>query len=218
MTEEELMHVALSDLLGDHHQEAEAATPEAYREAPFQILPPVSACRRVLYTTKNQWLMSLTDGTHRVPKDVAVVSHYGPVHARHRPLLQGILHALGGPVHFAGDLDPIDLVAYATLLLPKPIAPTLEYAGISDRWIERCEADLAKSRKLLERLFIPMDPAEHAGIERMKRLPIDWNRVVGARGMTLLETGLKLELEGASNPALYSAGFRDQSIQFLFGE
>ena len=64
---------------------------------------------------------------------------------------------------------------------------------------------------MLERLCIRMDPAEHAGIERMRRLPIDWDKVVGTRAMALLESGLKLELEGASNPGLYSAAFRQSS-------
>ena len=143
------MHVALS-LLGDHRHEAQSAAREAFRETPFQIIPSLSECRRVLYSTKIHWLMSLTDGTRRIPKDLAVVTHYGPVHASHRPLLRDMLRALGGTVRFVGDLDPIDLVAYATLALPEPIVPSLEYAGISDTWIERCEADRAKSGKLLE--------------------------------------------------------------------
>jgi len=149
----------------------------------FQIIPSVSECRRVLYSTKIHWFdvsdrratASHPDGSCRS------WSHYGPV-SREPPAAppgHAARAAGAGTVRFVGDLDPIDLVRVCHAgALPEPIVPSLEYTGNQrpPGW-SVCETDRAKSGKTAgASLHSDGTQRRHAGIERMRRLPIDWKQ------------------------------------------
>ena len=110
------------------------------RHYPLHSIPAVGTCRRVIYSTKADWLMHLIDGS--VPKDATFLWRYGPLDANHRSLVRTIVGHPGPPVQFVGDLDPLDLATYATLAAG-PESMVASYLGISDAWLLRCEADLA---------------------------------------------------------------------------
>jgi len=52
-----------------------------------------------------------------------------------------------------------------------------------------------------------MEPAEREGLIQLLQVPLDWPAIVGPSALALLQSGTKLELEGASNPAIYSQSF-----------
>lgn len=187
------------------------------REYPLQIVPARQSCRRIIYTTKIDWLMLLTGGFANIPEDVAILWRFGPLNEHHRALVRAVVQSLSAPLYFVGDLDPLDLVTYATLREPaeSPLA-TANYLGISDSWVERCDLDLASQGKSIDTVCIPMGAEEKDGFERLKQVPADWVSFIGRRALSLLGSGVKLELEGASNPRIYSRSFRDELLGVVF--
>lgn len=213
VSEETLLSAAISRLLGDQ------GDADGGRELPLHVVPAAQRCTRIIYTTKIDWLTRLTDGLTAVPNHVAILWRYGPLSARHRAVVRAVAQSLDAPVYFVGDLDPLDLVTYATLTEPSesPLA-AMNYLGISDTWLERCERDLASRPGMtIQAVCIQMEPQEQKGLARLKQLPPPWTDPVGPRASSLLAGGLKLELEGASNPDLYSRAFRDDLVRSLFG-
>jgi hypothetical protein len=180
----------------------------------FHCMPSSGYCRRIIYSTKGEWLLRLTD--HPIPDDVAMVWRVGPLGAGERAFVRSVVGHLAAPVFFVGDLDPLDLAAYATLVA-EPTLASASYLGVSGSWLDACESDLADHRGLaLSQVCITMDEAERAGWARVRDVGIDWPRIVGPRAVSLLDSGAKLELEGASNRELYSRTFRHEFLRVLF--
>ncbi|HEX6737565.1 MAG TPA: hypothetical protein VF310_04820 [Vicinamibacteria bacterium] len=217
--EDELLHGALSALL-------EGSLQPDLREPPLQVIPATGPCRKILYTTKIQWLRSLALGTAgsldseaRFPEDVAIVWRSGPLGGAHRALVRAVASTLAAPMWFIGDLDPLDLVTFATMAEPgaSPL-PTASYLGVDSPWLDRCDQDIRSQRaRSIQAVCVPLGDDERHGLERLQQLPIDWAGLVGPSAWALLQSGLKLELEGASNPRLYSSGLRDELLQIVFG-
>jgi hypothetical protein len=133
-----------------------------------------------------------------------------------RAFVRGLVDYLGAPVCFVGDLDPLDLATYATLVADSA-ALNVSYDGISDSWLEACEADLARhAGQTLQRVCIPMDDAEREGWTALVGLGVDWPALAGPRAVSMLGSGVKLEVEAATNPTLYSSAFRAELTRLLF--
>jgi hypothetical protein len=212
VSEGRLLNAAISRLFGGQ------GDAHGGRELPLHVVPAAQRCTRIIYTTKIDWLARLTDGLTDIPDEVAILWMYGPLSAQHRAVVRAVTQSLNAPIYFVGDLDPLDLVTYATLMEPgeSPLA-AMTYLGISDAWLERCERDLASRPGMtMQAVCIPMDPEEQNALARLNQLPPPWTDPVGPRASSLLAAGLKLELEGASNPDLYSRPFRDDLVRLLF--
>jgi hypothetical protein len=212
--EDAILHDAIAELTGSREGQPSNGSGRSSREFPLHAIPSLRRCRRILYTTKVEWLAAITDGLAGVPDDVALVWRYGPLTAPHRALLHGMLHTLDAPMCFVGDLDPLDLATYATLA--QGAASAVNYLGISDAWLDRCERGFARADTTLNSVCIAMDHAERDALESLTKLSGRWSDALGPRARLLLQSGLKLELEGASNPSLYSAAFHDELMALLF--
>jgi hypothetical protein len=185
------------------------------RQYPLHCIPAVGRCSRVIYSTKGDWLMTLAAGS--VPKDTTILWRYGPLDAHHRSVVRAIVGHAGPPVQFVGDLDPLDMATYATLSAePGPLSAS--YLGVSDAWLDRCETDMSNHPSHSVRsVCIPMNPTEREALTRLLRMPLDWSAIIGPRAVSLLQSGLKLELEAASNPSIYSRSFGADLRRALFG-
>ena len=217
-SEDALLYDAISALLPGGGQGGTLVEVEVgLREYPLQIVPALQSCSRIIYATKIDWLVRLTDGFTNIPDDVAILWRFAPLSGRHRALVRAVVQSFDAPLYFVGDLDPLDLVTYATLREPtdSPLATT-NYLGISDSWVERCERDLASQGKSIDTVCIPMGAEEKDGFERLKQVPTDWVSLMGPRASSMLGSGIKLELEGASNPRIYSSAFCDELLRFIF--
>jgi hypothetical protein len=217
--EDELLHDAIAMVLSDSgDEESVRETRSVLREYPLQVIPATGACRKILYTTKLSWLLQLTDGRTDVSEDIALIGGAAPLTGPHRDVVRAIVQAAGAPLRFVGDLDPWDLLTFATLYVSAD-QPTVaaEYLGISDTWIDRCEKDLAEAGRSLSGVCIKMGPEERRGFERLQQLPVDWAGIVGPRAFAMLGSGVKLELEGASNPKIYSRTFHVDLLETLVG-
>jgi hypothetical protein len=215
-TENELLTEAVSLLRAGVRGAAGVETGADLRHYPLHCIPAQETCRRVIYSTKGDWLIHLNDDS--VPKDVTILWRVGPLTASHRALVRAVVGRRCPPVHFIGDLDPLDLATYATLV-SDPAVLTASYVGVSESWFDRCEADLAQHRGWsLDRVCIRMDVEERRGLAHLLEVPLDWNRLIGPRARAMLESGRKLELEGASNPAIYSEAFGNELRRTVFDD
>jgi hypothetical protein len=217
-SEEELVDWALSVLENRDDDGSRAALLERHgRDYPLAITPPLSKCRKVLFFTKRDWLEIGRPVEHRIPPEIAIFQRHGPLAKPQKHLLELLVDQLDAPVFFVGDLDPMDLTTYATLVSdnrPESSLSKATYLGVGDEWLKLCERD-APGRPLSV-CSIPLDAEERSALERLQELAINWPKVVGKRSMKLLASGTKLELEGASNPALYSVDFRQKILALLF--
>jgi hypothetical protein len=125
----------------------------------------------------------------------------------------------GVPIDFIGDLDPLDLTAFLLLSTSEHhSASVVRYFGIDDRWLALCRR-YATGRGSSGATGLPtieMHEFEKNHLARLIDLPIDWERLVGAEAMALLQSGHKLELEGATNPDFYRSGFSKRVARHLF--
>jgi hypothetical protein len=214
--EEAILDLALS-VLENRDDGSAARLEQCARDYELEITPPLSSCRKALFLTKRGWLdigMSLAG---QLPDDIAVLRRYGPLATSQKQLLELVVAHLAAPLFFVGDLDPTDLATYATLISgnrPESKLSKATYLGVGDEWLKLCERD-APGRPLSV-TCITLDAGERSALERLHALAIDWRKVVGKRSMKLLASGMKLELEGASNPAVYSVDFRQKILALLF--
>ncbi|MHB1846508.1 MAG: hypothetical protein ACYCWW_16930 [Deltaproteobacteria bacterium] len=129
---------------------------------------------------------------------------------------------------FVGDLDPLDLTIFASyycgdsnLTQPQKAALPMRYLGIDDQWLEICEQNLRAAYRPagISAISFEMSPAERRHFEIVEELlGGQLEKWVGPRCVSLLRSGQKVELEGASNPAFYRKGFRVKLLMHLLGK
>lgn len=187
---------------------------------PFSVYLGKSKPRRLLFFTKDilcrSWWQPL-------PGDVVALVHYGIPTALHFQMVEGWLARMGGPIHFVGDLDPMDLTVFAALRAGDPLlrAPRrrrlpVRYAGIDEGWLELCRRWMRRGLAR-DTGTIAMPPLEREHLQLVRGLLPDIEALIGSRGVELLESGYKLELEGASNPALYRRSFTAELRRYVLG-
>jgi hypothetical protein len=96
----------------------------------------------------------------------------------------------GRKITFIGDLDGTDLSILTCL---RERVGGVVYAGVSDRMIELCDATVD------DMAFAYIDsPSEERDLLGLLACDgFDWRRIVGCRCAALLESGRKIEVEGA---------------------
>ena len=116
------------------------------------------------------------------------------------------------PIAFVGDLDPPSIIQY--LATRDRLVPTrrsrLLFGGVDSTWLEDVEAAL-RPELALDRVCTPLSRAE----KRLLRLledSLDLDSLVGSRAAAMLRSGVKLEIEGATNPQL----FQDPRTPWVF--
>jgi hypothetical protein len=160
---------------------------------------------RIVFTTKNTMAEFLLGDVDEPLRDIVLVraSPMLPVYSR---IVASELARVAVPLQFVGDLDPEDLCTFFTLreqLMSFGVTKSdISYLGIGDAWLSLCEASsvgrlptLVFSRsegRLLDLLYSNVE---------------DFEDTVGRRSCALLQKGVKLELDGALNPAFYKADF-----------
>jgi hypothetical protein len=144
------------------------------------------------------WRMA--DGS--MPQDVGAVVAPFPADERAVALFRPLCLQAPASV-FLGDLDPFSIVQYVELrrLLLEQTGRPLLYGGVDDAWLASSDRSL-KRGLAVERICIALSRSEQSLLKRIERA-IDIEQLVGRRSCSLLRSGYKLELEGASNPVAY---------------
>ena len=137
-----------------------------------------------------------------LPRDVAVFCGPYPTERRGLPILKALLRLATGAV-FVGDMDPYSVVQYVETarMLSGAKRPSLLYGGVNDAWLDSMERTLSR-RTRLERLLIPLAKHEISLLKDLERV-VDLEKLIEPRGCSVLRSGYKIELEGATAPRLY---------------
>src|SRR5580658_4000319 len=169
----------------------------------LQVVLPAGSSARILFVTKLDGLLGID--LDALPSKQTVVSRYG---VPSRPYVAALSRACPrGVIHFVGDLDPLDLTVYLSLVgRLRPLGRTIRYLGIDGAWVERCRRALKRDKLPT----IPMSDFEKRHFELLKRMGVPWSSIIGREALDVLDSGFKLELEGATNPAFYGGGFSEQ--------
>jgi hypothetical protein len=170
---------------------------------------------RVLYVTKSTWL-TMCEAWPIVTRRWSLITRYGPVPAPYADVVRREMKRVQtSELAVVGDLDPLDLTVLLSLACgglgakgPRHSIP-VAWRGPRDEWLDAC--DRARRRSGWRREpTITMTAFERAHWARLRALDVAWASVIGPRSVALLDGGQKMELEGASNPGIYGAGFERQ--------
>lgn len=172
---------------------------------------------RVLYVTKSTWL-AMCDGwqtlmTGRHGRHISVFTRYGLVPRVYADVVRAEMRRTRAKeLGVVGDLDPLDLTVFLLLRCgglgrrQERISLRVQWLGVRDEWLAACDRQRRRARKGAWGTM-EMTPFEVEHWRRLEELPVRWENVVGARSVELLRSGRKMELEGASNPAIYGERF-----------
>jgi hypothetical protein len=186
----------------------EALYPELQGWAHAEVLLPTKPSFVVLSVKRSpfEWW-----GPHVLPPDVGLVRSPFPADPSGSRLLNKILPP-GVPVAFVGDLDPPSIIQYVATrdrLLPT-LRSRLFFGGVDSTWLDDVESAL-KPEFTFGGTCIALSRAEKRLLRRLED-SIDVNSLVGSRAAAMLRSGVKLEIEGATNPRL----FRNSQTPWVF--
>lgn len=166
--------------------------------SPAVVRPWPDSPKGVLFGTKADCLWRMLPD---LAPGFSTYTKYGPVPAwlaklvEHDPAAQEC-------VIFVGDLDPQDLLAFATMLERATLdVGRVHFAGPIDPWLDALSVEHKKI------ISLSMSDFELGLWERVRELDLDWSVLLGPHGLALLESGHKIELEGAMNPEIYGEAF-----------
>ena len=141
------------------------------------------AARTLIYITKQSCLPRIEVGAFVQP--VATLARYG------LPSLDDLDYLRSGCSEvsrlFFGDADPPDLLVFAWLREHVPI----QWAGVSHDFLNSRSYDGNPG------IHIRLSDSERAAIAELGRLCPDYRGLVGKSCASLLDIGMKIELEGA---------------------
>jgi len=120
------------------------------------------------------------------------------------PAERGLIRDLGSRyplgVVAVTDLDPLGL-AQRLNLRADPEPSVVVDGGIDDAWLSLIEADLRSGRRI-DDIMLRLTRGESSLLRDIDSVAA-LEGVVGPRSAAVLRAGLKIELEGATNPGLY---------------
>lgn len=171
--------------------------------------------KRLLYIAKKSFQRIWSHATP-LPGDLAVFWQSTFASRASCDLLVRYAREVGKPIFFVGDLDPIGLTQFADL---RSRGVPVRYLGIDDRWLRLCREYVRPlgSTKGLNTISIPMDDTEREHFTMVTRLVPDLKRLIGPECFAFLQSGRKLELEGAGIPHHFRKPFLPALNRLLLG-
>ena len=157
----------------------------------FSVLPPdhaslqignFASARTIVYTTKPHCVARIK-GLGQFGEPIATIGRYGFPLRGDLPLLRGSAH----PPIFIGDCDPPDLMIFSWLREHLPIV----WHGVNDQFL-----DIHGNRDLAW-IQIKMSESESEASRLLPDLCPDYRQFLGPYCSSLLDAGLKIEVEGA---------------------
>lgn len=195
-----------------------ARSPEATRYEPLgaatwsslETIVPSRPPAAMIFFTKpflcRRWLEQ-----NLYPERLLAMVRYGVPTKAYWRLIRDTARRTGLPLHFVGDLDPFDLTTFLALRSgdpdlrrPRHEALPITLAGIDDAWLKLCERH---ARRKGELPYFKMSALELEHRDLILKLAPWLLELLGPRCADLLQAGMKIELEGASNPVSYDPGF-----------
>jgi hypothetical protein len=149
-----------------------------------------------------------------LPRDVATLTAAHLTDSTAMAVLSAVCRTCRAAV-FVGDLDPYSIVQHVEtrrLLARDSGCAALLYGGIDDAWLARMDQNAIRPSDVGVR--IPLSRDELTLLQLIER-SVDLEEIVGRRASSVLESGFKVELEGATNPNLYSPAHGQWLLRYL---
>lgn len=148
-----------------------------------------------------------------LPPDVAIICTPWLADPGARSVLQPLYRSIPAAV-FLGDMDPISITQYLEAKrMASGIKVALRYGGVNDAWLAAMKCSL-KRQWSRSSLLIRLSRPEAALFRRLDKA-IDLEQLIGPEACSILRGGHKIEIEGAMNPALYSAEHNRWIFRYL---
>lgn len=180
-------------------------------EPPFEVVQCRESSWRVLLLNDAllRWHSERLEGL-----PATLITSFFPVCHAVADELGGHVDATDRTIAIVGDLDPHALCQFCAFTRCNPVGVQVfsgaRWLGVDDTWIsllQRYSLDWKVA-------VIEMTDVERALFRDLERV-VEVDAIVGSGAAALLREGRKLELEGASNPALYAEGFAAALLQHL---
>ncbi len=159
------------------------------KDLPYFVIGPADGDGRIIYTTKPTTAVAALRKCGAL-ESVGWIGRYGLPSTKDLTWISDILK--GNILLFLGDMDPVDLLAFAWLR-GHLSANRVEYIGVSDAFWGLLEASSVQP------MTMPCSPSECDALELLKDVFPDFCSKIGARSTELLEQGRKIELEAILN-------------------
>jgi len=163
----------------------------AHDDGEFCVIPPDRPSARIgdprnagtiVYTTKPHCLSRIRN-LCRLQQPIATVGRYGLPRGNDLPFIRGAsLYRI-----FLGDADPPDILAFAWLCEHLPI----QWYGVNDDFLAQ------HGTRNFDPIRIPLSGAERETVPVLPRLCPNFHELLGEYCSSLLDSGFKIELEGA---------------------
>jgi hypothetical protein len=141
-----------------------------------------STAQTIIYTTKGRGIPRVAEFSG-FQHPIAILSRYGLPSKHDLPFVRGC-----SPQRiFFGDCDPPDILIFAWLRAHVPIV----WQGVSDDFLAR------HGNRNKNWIRIPLSESEQRAISYLPKLCPDFRTLVGEYCASVLESGFKIELEGA---------------------
>jgi hypothetical protein len=171
---------------------------------------------RVIYLTKASWLdmcdgWSAFYGRRRPPRLSLFTRPWIVPRVYAEVVRREMMRMRTKELAMVGDLDPLDLTALLSLqcggvdTVGRTKALPIRWLGVRDEWLAACDGALGSKGSGWTTIAMSVFEVEHW--RRLEALGVSWESIIGPRSVALLRSGRKLELEGASNPAIYGRPF-----------
>ena len=158
----------------------------AYSEtAVFRVLGPATQDGRIIFAPKSSPVLSAICESAEFGHLGAIVSGGLPKDRDLRWISKFVGHS---ELWFLGDLDPADLMIFATLRARLP-RTSIRYLGISDAYLKRLDIRIPPS------FMIPLSPVEQRSLPLLEEAFPDFRETVGPDYTGLLASQYKVEIE-----------------------
>lgn len=171
--------------------------------------------KRLLYVAKGAFAQNWSNATE-LPDDLAMFWQWGFPSRVSCDLLIRYAREVGRPIYFISDLDPLGMTRFADL---RSRGVPVRYLGIDDRWLRLCRQYVRPfgTLKGLDSISLPMDDTEREHFAVVTRLVPNVERLIGPECFAFLQSGRKLELEGAGIPRHFRKPFLPALTRLLLG-
>ncbi len=139
--------------------------------------------RTILYTTKGHCIPRI--GGLSLESPVAMIARYGLPSSEDLALLYPNATSINRI--FIGDADPPDILVFAWLREHVPIS----WYGVNDDFLNR------HGNRTFDCIHIALSDKEREAVQKLPQLCPDFRELLGHYCSTLLDSGFKIELEGA---------------------
>jgi hypothetical protein len=205
---------------------------QAFTTTPVQVFSGSTSYRRIVYATKPYFMSNMLSSWKGLPPKVVFLVRPGMVLRSYFDIVAQFAAAgRGCRVVFVGDLEPLSLSVYMSLLaggfdrteVRKLI--DVEYLGVNDKWLDVCRHAIVPAlrhpnvvgTRIPVAICRRLTGFERRHLRALTESGVSVQDLVGGESADLLERGYSVDLGAASDPQKYGRLFGARLRRLLLG-